>query len=326
MRPELPVRIRRRGRLVAGALIMLSVPAMTATAGAASAAAATTVGTGAPVPFHLRDRSIGFDRPVVVSGSLPAIEAGHQLQLQFLPARADRWQALSTTTVRPDGRYRATARLRRSGFVRVLDVSGATVAPAPAAGAASVAAVAAGTGRHVSVSAVLHVQRSSLSALGAQAMLVRGRLVPALRGRVVWLQAAGSHGWRTLTSTKTGAAGRFALRFRAEGSERLRVRFAGDRLNARASAAAGSVTVYGASVASWYSDGGQTACGFHAYYGVANRSLPCGTHVKFLYGGRTVTATVDDRGPFVGGRDWDLNQNTAAALGFGGVDAVWASY
>jgi rare lipoprotein A (peptidoglycan hydrolase) len=34
---------------------------------------------------------------------------------------------------------------------------------------------------------------------------------------------------------------------------------------------------------------------------------------------------VDDRGPFVGGRDWDLNQNTAAALGFGGVGAVWTS-
>ena len=38
-----------------------------------------------------------------------------------------------------------------------------------------------------------------------------------------------------------------------------------------------------------------------------------------------MTATVDDRGPYVGGRTWDLNQNTAAALGFGGVGTVWAS-
>jgi rare lipoprotein A (peptidoglycan hydrolase) len=38
-----------------------------------------------------------------------------------------------------------------------------------------------------------------------------------------------------------------------------------------------------------------------------------------------VTATVDDRGPYVGGRDWDLNQNTAAALGFGGVGTVWVT-
>jgi rare lipoprotein A (peptidoglycan hydrolase) len=88
---------------------------------------------------------------------------------------------------------------------------------------------------------------------------------------------------------------------------------------------AGRLTVYGQSVASWYEDGGATACGFHAGYGVANRSLPCGTRVRLRYGGRSVTAVVDDRGPFVGGRDWDLNQNTAAALGFGGVGTVWTS-
>jgi rare lipoprotein A (peptidoglycan hydrolase) len=105
----------------------------------------------------------------------------------------------------------------------------------------------------------------------------------------------------------------------------LRVSFPGDRTNARASARAGRVTVYRDSVASWYYDGGTTACGFHAYLGVANRSLPCGTQVRFHYAGHTVTATVDDRGPFVGGREWDLNQNTAGALGFGGVDTVWSS-
>ena len=58
---------------------------------------------------------------------------------------------------------------------------------------------------------------------------------------------------------------------------------------------------------------------------MANRDLPCGTQVTFRYGGRTVTAVVDDRGPYVGGREWDLNQNTAAALGFDGVDTVWSS-
>ena len=59
--------------------------------------------------------------------------------------------------------------------------------------------------------------------------------------------------------------------------------------------------------------------------GVANQTLPCGTKVTFRYGGRTVTAVVDDRGPFVGGREWDLNQNTAGALGFGGVGTVWST-
>ena len=78
-------------------------------------------------------------------------------------------------------------------------------------------------------------------------------------------------------------------------------------------------------LASWYDDAGNTACGFHAGLGVANRTLPCGTKVMLRYGSRTVTAVVDDRGPYAGGRDWDLNQTTASALGFGGVGTVWSS-
>ena len=89
--------------------------------------------------------------------------------------------------------------------------------------------------------------------------------------------------------------------------------------------AAGNATVFDSTVASWYDDGGNTACGFHAGLGVANRTLPCGTKVAFHYGTRTVTAVVDDRGPYVGDREWDLNQNTAAALGFAGVGTVWSS-
>jgi rare lipoprotein A (peptidoglycan hydrolase) len=106
---------------------------------------------------------------------------------------------------------------------------------------------------------------------------------------------------------------------------RLRVLFTGDRSNGRAVRGAGAVTVFQPTLASWYDDGGNTASGFHAFYGVANKSLPFGTKVKLRNGGRTVTATVDDRGPYVGGREYDLNQNTAAALGFGGVGTVWAS-
>jgi rare lipoprotein A (peptidoglycan hydrolase) len=78
-------------------------------------------------------------------------------------------------------------------------------------------------------------------------------------------------------------------------------------------------------VASWYYDAGNTACGFHATYGVANRSLPCGTKVTISYGGRSVLATVDDRGPYVYGRSFDLNQNTARALGVYGVAQVLTS-
>jgi rare lipoprotein A (peptidoglycan hydrolase) len=78
-------------------------------------------------------------------------------------------------------------------------------------------------------------------------------------------------------------------------------------------------------LASWYYDAGGTACGFHAYLGVANKTLPCGTKVRFSYHGRSASAVVQDRGPYVGGRVWDLNQGLAGALGFSGVDYVQAS-
>ena len=75
-------------------------------------------------------------------------------------------------------------------------------------------------------------------------------------------------------------------------------------------------------LASWYSDAGQTASGFHAFYGVANRYLRFGTRVLFAYHGRSVLATVDDRGPYVSPRVWDLNERVAGVLGFSGVDVV----
>jgi rare lipoprotein A (peptidoglycan hydrolase) len=55
---------------------------------------------------------------------------------------------------------------------------------------------------------------------------------------------------------------------------------------------------------------------------VAHRSLPFGTRVQFVYRGRTVTAVVRDRGPFIHGRIFDLGPGTARALGFSGVGTV----
>lgn len=75
-------------------------------------------------------------------------------------------------------------------------------------------------------------------------------------------------------------------------------------------------------VASWYYDYGNTACGFHAEYGVANKTLPCGTHVTISYDGRTVDAVVDDRGPYVYGREYDLDQTVSRRLGMYGVATV----
>ncbi len=55
---------------------------------------------------------------------------------------------------------------------------------------------------------------------------------------------------------------------------------------------------------------------------VAHRSLPFGTKIQFQYKGRSCTAVVRDRGPYVGGRVFDLGPGTAKALGFSGVGTV----
>jgi rare lipoprotein A len=86
------------------------------------------------------------------------------------------------------------------------------------------------------------------------------------------------------------------------------------------STTSGSWTVYKA--ATWYGPGfwgKQTACGVTltpTTLGVAHRKLPCGTQVTFSYAGRSVTATVIDRGPFHKGFAWDLTKKTAKRVGF----------
>ncbi len=181
----------------------------------------------------------------------------------------------------------------------------------------------------VSVASRLTVPKRSITTLDGDAVHVHGHLLPGVAGRKVRLEGRSGRHWHLLATDRTGSSGAFSIRYRpttttGANGEPVRVRFRGDGLNEHAVKSAGKVTTFTESVASWYEDAGGTACGFHAGMGVANKSLPCGTTVTFRYGGHTVTATVDDRGPFVGGRTWDLNQNTAGALGFGGVGTVWA--
>lgn len=55
---------------------------------------------------------------------------------------------------------------------------------------------------------------------------------------------------------------------------------------------------------------------------VANKSLKFGTQVRFTYNGRSVTAPVLDRGPYVRGRTYDLSKAVARALGMVGSGVV----
>ncbi len=83
-------------------------------------------------------------------------------------------------------------------------------------------------------------------------------------------------------------------------------------------------------LASWYGSelqGSPTASGepYNPWgYTAAHKTLPLGTELVVSYGGRSVQVTVNDRGPYVGGRDLDLSQGAATDLGLtsAGVDYV----
>ncbi len=85
-----------------------------------------------------------------------------------------------------------------------------------------------------------------------------------------------------------------------------------------------TVLWHGPDVASWYYDAGSTACGFHATYGFASLFLPCGAQITMRGPGGTVVATMEDHGPYVGGRTFDLNPALKAALGCSDLcDVYW---
>jgi Lytic transglycolase len=56
--------------------------------------------------------------------------------------------------------------------------------------------------------------------------------------------------------------------------------------------------------------------------GVAHKTLPCGTEVIFVYHGRAIRVPVQDRGPYIPGREWDLSGAAAEALHFPGLGPV----
>ena len=78
------------------------------------------------------------------------------------------------------------------------------------------------------------------------------------------------------------------------------------------------VTSYG--VASFYSEGTQTASGEHFNPNAltaAHPNMPFGTKLRVtdVATGRSVVVRVNDRGPFVPGRDVDVSYSAAATLG-----------
>jgi rare lipoprotein A len=184
--------------------------------------------------------------------------------------------------------------------------------PAPIARAAQEPRIAVGHRK-------LHVRSGKRAA-------VVGKVAPGVTGITVSLQVKRGKRWKPIDRDRTDAAGRYKLRerLRRTGSARVRVRVAGGSGVAPGKRMIGRLNVYRYAYASWYGPGlygNPLACGGTlggGTLGVAHRTLPCGTKVTLRRGNRTVRVPVIDRGPFVGGREYDLTAATAQRLGFHG--------
>jgi rare lipoprotein A len=134
--------------------------------------------------------------------------------------------------------------------------------------------------------------------------------------------------WATLDRSRLSATGRFVLHERARSAASLRARV---RLSSGQTRGLGRLNVYRYAQASWYGPGlygNHLGCGgtlTAGRLGVAHKSLPCGAKVTLRHGGRIVRVPVIDRGPYVGGREFDLTGATAQRLGFRGHGAVWVT-
>jgi rare lipoprotein A (peptidoglycan hydrolase) len=83
--------------------------------------------------------------------------------------------------------------------------------------------------------------------------------------------------------------------------------------------------------ATWYGPGlygNEMACGgklTRDTFGVAHKTLPCGTKVTIAHGGRIVIARVVDRGPFVKGVEYDLTAHAAEAVRMSSTSKIRAN-
>ncbi len=357
MRARRTMRVPTAAQLAVGASV-LAFPATalavtkTGTANPTTVHPVVALHTAAPV-------AVRYGHRTVVHGTAPISTAGMAIELRYRPADARVWRVVARGHVHASGRFALTARVTRSGGLQVIPTPGASGATrlssspplfsadqisgaaraqahaatstttAPATSVPVPARVVPSAVRHLTVKPELALSgaHASTTALAGQPTQIHGHLLPAVPGRKVVLELQRGRHWVNAGTTRTRTGGAFTFHYvpAPTASQRLQVAFAGDRLNSHADSAPRSVTPMQYAEVSWYADGGNTACGFHATYGIASRTLPCGSKVTLSYGGRNVVATVDDRGPYVYSRLYDLDQATAGALGMDGVATVLAS-
>jgi hypothetical protein len=157
---------------------------------------------------------------------------------------------------------------------------------------------------------------------------IRGKVRPGTPRREVKIALPGAD-----ERTKTRKGGKFTETWRPRSTGRGKVRAiaSGDLLASASRSGKRSVTVYRPAAASWYGPGlygNGLACGgtlSSRTIGVAHKTMPCGTKLTLRHAGRSVRVRVIDRGPFVGGREFDLTAATKNRLRFGSTGTVLSS-
>jgi len=280
-------------------------------------AAATPAAADAAAPsFRLSESRLSYGERVVATGAVDRALAGRRVSLELRSGASGAWKEIAARPAGVGGRYRVRAVVPRSGALRV------RVAGSPELSAK----------RAVRVAAALRVSHRTLDLPAGRRARVAGTVRPRIAGHVVRLQVRRGSRWSTIDSARTRKGGRFALsdRLRSTMSAAARVQVDGAGVTG-AGRSLGRLNVYRRAYASWYGPGlyGNTlGCGGRlgaGTLGVAHKTLPCGTSVTFRKGSRTVRVRVIDRGPYVGGREYDLTAATAQRLGFRGHGPVLAT-
>jgi rare lipoprotein A len=192
-------------------------------------------------------------------------------------------------------------------------------------GAAEVPAAAQEETQGTPAGAQIRVDQRRLHIRTGRRAVVRGTVRPVAAGLPLSLQVRRKGRWRTLARTRTDPAGRYSLADRAHRPMSLRARVVAEGGAVRR---LGRLNVYRPALASWYGPGlygGHLGCGGTldaGDLGVAHKTLPCGSKVTLRHGGRSVTVRVIDRGPYVGGREFDLTEATANRVGFRGHGTI----
>jgi hypothetical protein len=186
------------------------------------------------------------------------------------------------------------------------------------------------TPKRADVDVSLHVSHHNM--LSGHDLLVSGRVSPSPGGsHRVKIVVDGPSGGQVRTTTNRTGAFRVHWGLHSIGAYEIHAYGIHDRRVSGSESAVRRVTVYRPAAASYYGPGlygGALACGGTLQpgtLGVAHKYLPCGTKVRLRYRGRSVTVPVVDRGPYVGGRDFDLTEATKERLHFPDLGVVLSS-